>query len=71
MDYAKSSGWEIGMVIEHHEWVEGTEIKYQRSDIGVGTGPNIYALLLCYYLRQLDYKFYDTFYQSTPNYWFC
>ena len=40
MDYAKSSDWEIGAVIERHEWVEGREIGYQRSDIGVGTGSN-------------------------------
>ena len=40
MDYVKSCGWEIGMVIEHCEWVEGMEIRYQISDIGVGMGSN-------------------------------
>ena len=40
MDYAKSGGQEIGTVIEHREWVEGTEIGYWRSDIGVGAGSN-------------------------------
>ena len=29
MDYAKSGDWELGMVIEHHEWVERMEIGYQ------------------------------------------
>ena len=41
MDYVKSGDQESGMVIKHHKWVEGMEIKYQRSDIGVGTGSNI------------------------------
>ena len=40
MDYAKSGDQEIGAVIEHCEWVEGTEIGYQILDIGVGTGSN-------------------------------
>ena len=40
MDYAKSGGWEIGAVIECREWVEGTEIRYQRLDIRVGMGSN-------------------------------
>ena len=40
MDYAKSGDPEIGVVIKRCEWVEGTEIGYQRSDIGVGTGSN-------------------------------
>ena len=40
MDYAKSSDPEIGVVIEHREWVEGTEIEYWILDIGVGTGSN-------------------------------
>ena len=40
MDYVKSSDPEIGVVIKRHEWVEGTEIGYQRSDIGVGMGSN-------------------------------
>ena len=45
MDYTKSGDWEPGMVIEHHEWVEGTEIRYQRSDIRVGMGSNILGVL--------------------------
>ena len=40
MDYAKSGGWEIGVVIKRCEWVEGTEIRDQSSDIGVGMGSN-------------------------------
>ena len=40
MDYAKSSDPEIGVVIERHKWVEGTEIGYRISDIGVGMGSN-------------------------------
>ena len=40
MDYAKSGDLGIGVVIEHHKWVEGTEIGYRRLDIGVGTGSN-------------------------------
>ena len=40
MDYVNSSGQEIGLVIEHCKWVEGTEIRYQISDIRVGTGSN-------------------------------
>ena len=40
MDYAKSGDPEIGVVIERHKWVEGTEIRYQISNIGVGTGSN-------------------------------
>ena len=40
MDYAKSGGWEIGAVIERCEWVEGMEIGYRRSNIGVGSGSN-------------------------------
>ena len=40
MDYAKSGDPEIGVVIKHREWVEGMEIGYWRSDIGVGTGSN-------------------------------
>ena len=40
MDYAKSGDPEIGVVIERREWVEGTEIGYRISDIGVGTGSN-------------------------------
>ena len=40
MDYTKSGDPEIGVVIEHCEWVEGTEIEYWILDIGVGTGSN-------------------------------
>ena len=40
MDYAKSSDWEIGVVIKHHEWVEGMEFRDQISNTGVGTGSN-------------------------------
>ena len=40
MDYTKSGDRELGMVIEHCEWAEGTEIGYWRSDIGVGMGSN-------------------------------
>ena len=40
MDYTKSSDWEIGAVIEDCKWVEGMEIGYQISDIGVGMGSN-------------------------------
>ena len=40
MDYMKSSGQEIGVVIEHREWVEAMEIRYRRLDIRVGTGSN-------------------------------
>ena len=40
MDYMKSGDWELGTVIKHHEWVEGTEIGYRVSDIGVGMGSN-------------------------------
>ena len=40
MDYTKSSDQELGVVIEHCKWVEGTEIRYQISDIRVGTGSN-------------------------------
>ena len=40
MDYAKSGGREIGTVIEHCEWVEGTEIRDWVLDFGVGTGSN-------------------------------
>ena len=40
MDYMKSGDWELGVAIKRREWVEGTEIVYQRSDIGVGTGSN-------------------------------
>ena len=41
MDYAKSGDPEIGVMIKRREWVEGMEIGYQISDIGVGTGSNI------------------------------
>ena len=40
MDYAKFGDPEIGMVIERHEWVEGTDIGYWILDIGVGMGSN-------------------------------
>ena len=40
MDYVKSSDWELGTVIKRHKWIEGTEIRYQSSDIGVGMGSN-------------------------------
>ena len=40
MDYAKSGDRELGVVIEHHEWVEGTEIGYWILDIGIGMGSN-------------------------------
>ena len=40
MDYAKSSNWELGVVIECCEWVEGTDNGYPRLDIEVGTGSN-------------------------------
>ena len=40
MDYAKSGDLGIGVVIERHKWVEGTEIRDRISDIGVGTGSN-------------------------------
>ena len=40
MDYVKSGGQEIGAVIERCKWVEGTEIRDQISDIGVGMGSN-------------------------------
>ena len=40
MDYAKSGDPGIGVVIERHEWVEGMDIGYWRSDIRVGTGSN-------------------------------
>ena len=40
MDYAKSGDQGIGVVIEHREWVEGTEIGYWILNIGVGTGSN-------------------------------
>ena len=30
MDYTKSSAQELGAVIEHHKWVEGTEVRDQR-----------------------------------------
>ena len=46
MDYVKSSDWELGTGIKHREWVEGTEIRYQRSDIGVGMGSNRWPLYL-------------------------
>ena len=42
MDYAKSGDRRIGVGIECREWVEGTEIRYRRSDIGVGMGSNTY-----------------------------
>ena len=41
MDYAKSGDRELGVVIEHCEWVEGTEIRDRISDIRVGTGSNM------------------------------
>ena len=44
MEYTKSGGQEIGMVIKHHKWVEGMDIRYWRSDIGVGMGSNIGVL---------------------------
>ena len=53
MDYAKSGGQELGMVIERHEWVEGTEIGYWILDIRVGMGSNIViwsCLTSCYSL---------------------
>ena len=40
MDYANPGDPETGVVIECHKWVEGMEIGYWRSDIGVGTGSN-------------------------------
>ena len=40
MDYVKSGDLEIGVVIKRREWVEGMEIGYRRSDIGVGMGSN-------------------------------
>ena len=46
MDYTKFGDWELGVVIKHHEWVEGTEIGYRISNIGVGTGSNTYPI--CY-----------------------
>ena len=36
MDYVKSGDQEPGTVIKRCEWVEGTEIGYWISDIGVG-----------------------------------
>ena len=36
----ESSDWELGMVIECHEWLERMEIRYQRSDLRVGMGSN-------------------------------
>ena len=42
----KSGDRESGAVIERCEWVEGTEIGYQRSDIGVGTGSNRYRIYM-------------------------
>ena len=44
MDYAKSGDQEIGTVIECHKWVEGSEIRYWRSEIRVGTGSNKHPL---------------------------
>ena len=44
MDYAKSGDQEIGVVIEHHKWVEGTEIRDGILDIRVGTGSNTRVL---------------------------
>ena len=38
MDYTKFSDRELGAVIKHHEWVEGSEIGDWVLDIGVGTG---------------------------------
>ena len=40
MDYMKSGDQELGVVIKHHEWVEGMEIGDWISDIRVGTGSN-------------------------------
>ena len=40
MDYVKSGDWELGTVIERHEWAEGMDIGYQTSDIRVGMGSN-------------------------------
>ena len=37
---AKSSDPEIGVVMKRREWVEGADIGYWISDIGVGTGSN-------------------------------
>ena len=34
MDYVKSNDWELGAVIEHRKWVEGTEIGDQISELG-------------------------------------
>ena len=39
MDYAKSGDWELGMVIEHHEWVEGTEIRDWKLELGQDLTP--------------------------------
>ena len=46
MDYVKSGAWELGGVIKCHEWVEGTEIGYRISDIGVETGSNTVPILI-------------------------
>ena len=40
MDYAKSGDRELGVVVKCQEWVEGMEIGYWISDIGVGVGSN-------------------------------
>ena len=40
MGYVKSGDQELGVVIECHEWIEGMDIRYRRSEIGVGTGSN-------------------------------
>ena len=32
MDYAKSGDWELGVIIEHHKWVEAMDIRYWSWD---------------------------------------
>ena len=62
MDYAKSGDLEIGMVIKRREWVEGTDIGYRISEIGVGTGSNTtsemksehYYICDCYMLMHIS-----------------
>ena len=34
MNYVKSGDWELGMVIEHHKWIEGMEIEDWRLELG-------------------------------------
>ena len=54
----KSGDWELGTVIKRHEWVEGSEIGYQRLDIGVGTGSNR-DLVNRFPISPLSYFYFD------------